>query len=49
MANDTAPAALQLTHVLYDPDSHVSLALALVTLSPILLMLSCRPRTRHWL
>ncbi|EJC99978.1 PAP2-domain-containing protein [Fomitiporia mediterranea MF3/22] len=40
MTNNSAPAALELTHVLYDPDSHVSLALALVTLSPILLMAS---------
>ncbi|KAH8104305.1 PAP2-domain-containing protein [Phellopilus nigrolimitatus] len=40
MANRTAPAALELTHVLYDANSHVSLALALVTLSPILLMAS---------
>ncbi|KAI5118761.1 hypothetical protein M0805_004847 [Coniferiporia weirii] len=42
MANNTesAPAALELTHVLYDANSHVSLAFALVTLSPILLMAS---------
>ncbi|KAH9946491.1 PAP2-domain-containing protein [Amylocystis lapponica] len=34
----TAPrTALDLTHVLYDESSHVSLALALLTLSPILL------------
>ncbi|KAF7324706.1 acidPPc domain-containing protein [Mycena kentingensis (nom. inval.)] len=31
-------ASLDLTHVLYDDDSYVSLALALITLSPILLM-----------
>ncbi|KAJ7781989.1 hypothetical protein DFH07DRAFT_792213 [Mycena maculata] len=31
-------ASLDLTHVLYDDDSYFSLALALVTLSPILLM-----------
>jgi len=30
--------ALDLTHVLYNPASNTSLALALVTLSPILLM-----------
>jgi len=30
--------ALDLTHVLYNPTSNTSLALALVTLSPILLM-----------
>ncbi|THH03126.1 hypothetical protein EW145_g6508 [Phellinidium pouzarii] len=40
MTNNTAPAALELTHVLYDANSHVSLAFALVTLSPILLMAS---------
>ncbi|THH15231.1 hypothetical protein EW146_g5211 [Bondarzewia mesenterica] len=33
-------ASLDLTHVLYDASSHVSLALALITLSPILLMAS---------
>ncbi|EIM86795.1 uncharacterized protein STEHIDRAFT_97573 [Stereum hirsutum FP-91666 SS1] len=33
-------ASLDLTHVLYDSDSHVSLVLALITLSPILLMAS---------
>ncbi|KDQ61525.1 hypothetical protein JAAARDRAFT_30973 [Jaapia argillacea MUCL 33604] len=33
-------ASLDLTHVLYDSSSHVSLALALITLSPILLMAS---------
>ncbi|KAA1470209.1 PAP2-domain-containing protein [Dentipellis sp. KUC8613] len=33
-------ASLDLTHVVYDADSHVSLALALITLSPILLMAS---------
>jgi len=33
-------AALDLTHVLYDASSHVSLVLALITLSPILLMAS---------
>ncbi|KAG6815884.1 hypothetical protein H0H87_010456 [Tephrocybe sp. NHM501043] len=33
-------ASLDLTHVLYDDDSLVSLALALITLSPILLMAS---------
>jgi len=31
-------AALELTHVLYDAESYFSLAMALVTLSPILLM-----------
>jgi len=31
-------ASLELTHVLYEAESHTSLALALVTLSPILLM-----------
>ncbi|OCB87669.1 PAP2-domain-containing protein [Sanghuangporus baumii] len=40
MSNSRAPAALELTHVLYDANSHVSFALALVTLSPILLMAS---------
>ncbi|TDL26613.1 PAP2-domain-containing protein [Rickenella mellea] len=34
------PAPLELTHVLYDADSPVSLAFALVTLSPVLLMAS---------
>jgi len=31
-------ASLELTHVLYDPSSYFSLAMALITLSPILLM-----------
>ncbi|KAF8505063.1 PAP2-domain-containing protein [Gautieria morchelliformis] len=31
-------ASLDLTHILYDSSSHVSLGLALITLSPILLM-----------
>ncbi|KAF8581518.1 PAP2-domain-containing protein [Ramaria rubella] len=34
----SARASLDLTHVLYDSNSHVSLALALISLSPILLM-----------
>ncbi|KAJ7281412.1 PAP2-domain-containing protein [Mycena rebaudengoi] len=39
MANSHGPqASLDLTHVLYDDSSYFSLALALVTLSPILLM-----------
>ncbi|KAI0057433.1 hypothetical protein BV25DRAFT_1812448 [Artomyces pyxidatus] len=33
-------ASLDLTHVLYDSSSHVSLLMALITLSPILLMAS---------
>jgi len=40
MTERAPPASLELTHVLYDSESHVSLALALVTLSPILLMAS---------
>ncbi|KAI0321896.1 PAP2-domain-containing protein [Amylostereum chailletii] len=36
--SDEPKATLDLTHVLYDASSHVSLALALITLSPILLM-----------
>lgn len=39
MTNSSVPLeALDLTHVLYDPASNLGLALALVTLSPILLM-----------
>ncbi|KAK7025196.1 acidPPc domain-containing protein [Favolaschia claudopus] len=39
MANNHGPqASLDLTHVLYDDSSYFSLALALLTLSPILLM-----------
>jgi len=40
MGDGVAPAALELTHVLYDANSKASLVLALVTLSPILLMAS---------
>ncbi|KIJ49500.1 hypothetical protein M422DRAFT_27866 [Sphaerobolus stellatus SS14] len=36
--DQAARASLDLTHVLYDPTSHVSLGLALISLSPILLM-----------
>ncbi|KAI0046977.1 PAP2-domain-containing protein [Auriscalpium vulgare] len=35
---DIQRASLDLTHVIYDASSHVSLAMALITLSPILLM-----------
>ncbi|KDR80758.1 hypothetical protein GALMADRAFT_241192 [Galerina marginata CBS 339.88] len=38
--HDGPKASLDLTHVLYDDSSYFSLALALVTLSPILLMAS---------
>ncbi|KAJ7180770.1 PAP2-domain-containing protein [Mycena filopes] len=38
MASYGPQASLDLTHVLYDDSSHFSLALALVTLTPILLM-----------
>ncbi|KZV68243.1 hypothetical protein PENSPDRAFT_653381 [Peniophora sp. CONT] len=37
---DLGLASLDLTHVLYDASSHVSLFMALITLSPILLMAS---------
>jgi len=40
MGDGFAPAALELTHVLYNANSHMSLVFALVTLSPILLMAS---------
>jgi len=40
MASNSAPVALELTHVLYDAHSHLAFALALITLSPILLMAS---------
>lgn len=36
----TSLAALELTHVVYNAESHVSLLMALITLSPILLMAS---------
>ncbi|KZS94780.1 PAP2-domain-containing protein [Sistotremastrum niveocremeum HHB9708] len=39
MSDDQIPrASLDVSHVLYDANSHVSLALALITLSPILIM-----------
>lgn len=38
MDNGTPKASLDLTHILYDANSHVSLGMALISLSPILLM-----------
>ncbi|KAI9459023.1 PAP2-domain-containing protein [Russula earlei] len=41
-------SSLELTHVLYDDSSHLSLAMALITLSPILLMASYAALAIFW-